>query len=398
MLASLSCQSPGYIPCCFMLFQVLQKQCADDFDFFDRQLELGLDVRVELPDLPIRFDPFVSVRTWKERPAGATAPLLHKQYDTPSGTITTVVRQTEDWPYGDQVPLFDDYLTPRTEKYLVSEPADLAGLRHLLVPPSDADIAAFRESAAKYKQYAENKGLLFSGGWRDWRADEPAIVGANGGTMGIDALIWLCGAVPPLLWAYDQPEFLAELIKVITVWNRRRMEIILDSGVDVIMKRAWYEGTELWSPRLYRQFIAPVLREDVTLAHQAGAKFGYFITSGTLPILDQLLDLEVDVIIGVDPVMGKGTELDVLARRASDQICLWGGVNAPLSVEGATSAEIWRAVEHAVTACGPHGGFILSPVDNILDPSPQAWQNLLELISAWQHLGANSNPMEGETL
>lgn len=387
--SALACGKPEYVPCCFMLFQALRQECRDDFEFFDRQLELGLDVRVELPDLPMYFDPRVSVRTWKEHPPEEPYPLLYKEYVTPSGVLRTAVRKTADWPYGDQIPLFDDFIAPRARKFLIERPEDLAGLRHLLTPPGDEDIRAFQGSVARYREYARGRGLLLSGGWRDYPSQDVVVFGRqSGGTAGIDALMWLCGAVAPLEWAYEKPDFLAELIDLIARWTRRRLEIVLDVGVDLIVKRAWYEGTELWSPQLYRRFIAPVLREDIALVHEAGARFGYINTSGTWPIFGDLLELGVDALIGIDPVQGLGTDLAAFAERAGGRMCLWGGVNAPFTIEQSdtTPGAIWKAVEEAITVCGPQGGFILSPVDNLLDPSPQARRNVIEFIRAWQHL------------
>ena len=388
MLAALSREKPDHVPCCFMAFTDLQwRLSADDFEFFDKQSELGLDVRVHLPDMPVHFGAGVSVRTWKTHSAGERYPLLHKEYHTPSGTLTTVVQQAEDWPYGDQVPLFDEYVTPRAQKFLVTGPADLAAFRHLLVPPTGEEIAAFRETAAEYKHYADDRGLLLCGGWWDGRSNPMDTIGGQGGEMlGVDALMWTCGATAPLYWAYDEPEFLEELLDLVYTRDRQRMEIALDAGAELIIERAWYASTEFWSPRLYRRFVVPRLRENVRLVHEAGARFGYAMTSGVAPILDDLLDLDIDVLVGVDPVEGKGTDLEAFARRASGRMCLWGGVSAPMTVEQGTSEEIWRAVEDAIATCGQQGGFILSPVDNFIENVEEHWPNIHEFITAWQHL------------
>ena len=387
MLAALSCEKPDYVPCCFMIMQALQKKSADDFDLFDRQLALGLDVRVELPDVPIRFDSDVSVRTWKEQPDGERVPLLHREYHTPSGTLTAVVRQTEDWPHGDEVPLFDDFLVARSRKFLVTGPADLEALRHLLVPPTEEDIAAFREMAVEYKRYAERNGLLLSGGWRRWRSNPVSVVGDEGGAMlGVDALIWLCGVTAPLYWAFDEPTFLEELIGAISTWDRQRLEIMLEAGAEFVVERGWYEGAELWSPKLFRRFIKPELCKKIAVTHDAGAKLGYILTGGSMPLLDDLLDLNIDVLIGVDPVQDKTMDLDVLVDRAGGKMCLWGGVCQDMTVELGTPHDVWQAVEEVIAKCGPGGGFILSSVENVIDPSQETWENVLEMIRAWQHL------------
>jgi hypothetical protein len=312
---------------------------------------------------------------------------LHKEYRTPSGTLTAVVRQTDDWPHGDEVPLFDDFLATRSREFLVTEPADLAALRHLLVPPTDEDVASFRETAVQYKRYAEKTGLVLSGGWRRWRSNPVSVVGDEGGTMlGVDALMWLSGSTAPIYWAYDDPGFLEEFIEIISSWDRQRLEIMLDAGPELIVERGWYEGTELWSPRFYRRFIAPPFREKITIAHEAGAKVGYILTGGSMPLLDDLLDLNIDVLIGVDPVQDETMDLDLLVERASGKMCLWGGVCQALTVELGTREDIWYAVEQAISTAGPHGGLILSSVENVIDPSEKTWQSVLEMIRAWKEM------------
>lgn len=381
---------PDRVPCCFMIFSALKAQCEDPFEFVERQLDLGLDAVVELPaspsdvqsehadlhGLPVRLDSRVTIREWREERPGERYPLLGKAYDTPEGTLTVVVRKTEDWPYGDHVPFLDDFLVPRSPKALITGPEDLSGLRYLLTPPSSEDIRTFREEARKAKAFADRHGLLVTGGWG----------------VGLEAGAWLCGLENLILYAMDRPEFVEELTAMIAAWNRQRMEVLLDEGVDLFIRRGWYEGTDFWSPALYRRFVFPSLRQEVRWAHQAGAKFGYIQTSGTMPLLELLLEAEVDVLIGVDPVQGKGTDLRAMKERVGEKMCLWGGVNGFLTVELGSETEVREAVYNAIRTLAPGGGFILSPVDNVRDPSEHAWRNVRTMIEAWKEVGEYPNP------
>jgi len=164
MLTALENKESNYIPCSFMIFSALEEECKNQFEFIERQLELGLDVKVELPELPFRFHPEVKVKEWKEKTESGD--LLHKEYHTPSGKLNCIVRKTEDWPYGDSVPLFNDYLVPRCQKFLIEKREDLEPLRYLFSKPTADDISIFREQANKLKKFATRKGLLVSGGWR----------------------------------------------------------------------------------------------------------------------------------------------------------------------------------------------------------------------------------------
>jgi uroporphyrinogen-III decarboxylase len=378
MLMALENGRSDYIPCNFMIFSALADKCKDQYEFVQKQLELGLDVRIELPALPFRFHPEVKVREWKEKRGRKY--LLHKEYQTPFGKLTTIVRKTEDWPYGNSVPLFNDYLVPRSQKFLFEKKEDLEPLRCLFAEPSAEDISSFHQKAKNLKRFAADKGLLVSGGWV---YSTPEKLNRDAGTMGADALMWLCGVEKTLLLAMDEPETIKELLQVVSKWNNKRTQVYLEQGIDLLIKRAWYESTELWSPSLYHKFIFPVLKEEIELVHQAGTKFGYIMTSGMMPLLDDFLELGIDVLIGVDPLQGKRTDLRLLKEKLEGKICLWGGINGCLTIERGKEKEVEDAVEESISILGPEG-FILSPVDNITDNSARTWNNVKTMIKTWK--------------
>ncbi|MFA6108321.1 MAG: hypothetical protein WDA75_06075, partial [Candidatus Latescibacterota bacterium] len=203
LLAALRCERPDHVPLAFMLFSALgdrlaQTGAAGPVAAIQTQLELGLDVVVDLstfsemardvghsdaPGLPVRLDPRVRTRHWCESGPGLRYPRLHREYDTPAGTLSVAVDQTEDWPYGDagrgdyHVPFMDDFLAPRCSRHLVQGREDLAALRYLLVPPSTDDLARCRQAWESGRQLARQHDLLLAGGWG----------------VGGDALAWFCG-------------------------------------------------------------------------------------------------------------------------------------------------------------------------------------------------------------
>jgi len=366
-----------------MIFTVLQKRCRDQFEFIEKQMELGLDAKVELPELPFRFHPEVKIKEWKEVRKEEECPLLYKEYLTPEGKLTSIVRKTEDWPYHDQVPLFNDYLAPRSKKFLIERKEDLKRLKFLLAEPTAEDISDFRSQSKELKKFAIEKGLLLSGGWRSSGPEKG--IDKDGGTMGADALMWLCGAVNAIFLAMDEPELIEELLEIISAWNIKRMDIYLEQGIDLLVRRAWYEGTDFWSPALYCRFIYPILKKEIDIVHEAGAKFGYIMTSGVMPLIDDFLELGIDVLIGVDPVMGKGTDLKILKDKLGDKISLWGGVNGFLTIEKGEKKEVEKATEEAIRILGLKGS-ILSPVDNVTEVSERTWENVKTMIKTWEKM------------
>jgi uroporphyrinogen-III decarboxylase len=261
----------------------------------------------------------------------------------------------------------DDFTIPRARKHLVTTTRDLKALAHLLRPPDAGTIAHFRTASRASRRIAGERGLLLVYQW---------------GVLA-DMAAWLCGLQELVYLTADQPDLVSALFDMIAAWNLERMRVVLDEGIDLWVRRGWYEGSDFWSPVMYRRFILPHLAREVAAAHARGVKFGYILTTGAMPLLDMILEAGVDVLIGVDPVQG-GVDLRELKARAHGRMCLWGGVNGPLTVEAGSPNQIRGAVRQALDLLAPGDGFVLSPVDGIYDASPRTRQNLELFVDAWK--------------
>ncbi len=381
MLRTIAGKAVDHIPCCFMSCAILRARCDEDRYCVARaEQEMGLDpmlfipvaprrARPEHPDLrglPVRFDPRVESETWRETtdPQGE---LLHRRFRTPAGELHTTVRLSEDWPHGGQIPFVDDYQVPRAIKPLITDPRDLAPLQYLLLPPSEADVAAFQVEAREACAFADAQGTLLAGGWG----------------VGLDMAHWLCGMQELMVAMIERPQYVVELLGQIHAWNVARMQVVLSAGVDLFIRRAWYEGRDMVTPAFFREAVLPSLKVEAELAHRHGARLGYICSSGTLPMIDLIVEAGVDVLIGVDPVQDPHADLYELKRAAGGRLCLWGGVSGAMTVEMGTEEEVRAAVRRAIKALGPRG-LILSPVDNLTVDAPRTWRNVDVLIDEWR--------------
>ena len=382
MLAAINGQTPDHIPCSFMSFTALRKRHADNlYELAQAELGMGLDSflfvpslsRQQRPDhpdlrgLPVRFNPQVKINEQRS-PGSGLYDNLHKEYRTPAGSLTTSVRISEDWPHGNHIPFIDDYQVPRATKPLVTGRADLEPLRYLLAAPTKQDIDLYHTEIQTAKIFTIEHGILLVGGWG----------------VGMDMANWLCGIQNLMFLTMDDEEFVVDLLEIIHQWNMERMRVVLAAGLDLYIRRAWYEGCDFVTTSFYKRVILPRLKQEVALAHEYNAKFGYICTSGILPVLDHFLEAGFDVLIGVDPELGTHTNMAEIKRRAGEQMSIWGGVSGAVTVELGSEEQIRAATRQAIDACGPNG-FILSPVDNITIDVPLTWQNIQIFIDEWQH-------------
>jgi hypothetical protein len=287
------------------------------------------------------------------------------------------VRQIDGWPSEGRLPLFHDFIVPRIAEPLVKPEQDLEKLPYLFGPFSDGAIADFRENARMARAIAEKHSLLLTGGFA--YDDYEGLVGA-------EAMSWLTGFTETMILSVTQPDLIREYANIIHEWNLRQIELILViAEPDLLIRRAWYETTEFWTPAAFRKIIAPTIRKEVDLVHQAGKKYGYLITSAFLPILEDILGAGIDVLIGLDPKEGKGTDIAVVKEhfRARSK-AIWGGTSGSMTVEMGTEKENEQAVIEAIEILGQGGGFILSPVDNVREDNECTWRNTYTYIDTWK--------------
>ena len=266
---------------------------------------------------------------------------------------------------------------------LVKPEQDLEKVPYLFGPFKDSDIEQLRQEAEAAKKLADRYGLVLAGGWK---GNVDPTLQVDPGVMGCDAMAWLSGYMKMIELSQRKPDLVREYAEIIHRWNMKQLEIYLDvTAADILIRRAWYETTDFWTPKAFRHIIAPTIKEEAELVHQAGRKYAYIITSAFMPILDDILDSGVDVLIGLDPREGKGTDLQKVKEKFSAKgKCLWGGVSGALTVEVGNEAETEAAVIDALQTLGKGGGFILSPVDNVREDTPNAWRNTEVFIETWK--------------
>ena len=387
MLSVMEGKKVDHIPCSFMLFYNLYDDCKSELEYITKEVELGLEPHVHVGHLNHSMHltgtlhPEAKYSQWTEVKDGVK--YFCRKIDTPKGPLTGRVKQWDGWPTEGDFPIFKDWIIPRSTEFLVKPEQDLEKLKYIFGPFKDADIEKLREEARLAKSIADKFGLLLVGGWK---GNVDTSLQVDPGVTGCDAMAWLSGYEKVMELSLTQPDLIKEYASIIHEWNMKQIQIYLDvTASDLIIRRGWYETTEFWTPKAYRTIIAPQLKKEAELVHQAGKKYGYIITSAFMPILDDILDTGIDVLIGLDPRQGKGTDLQAVKDKfTAKNKCIWGGVSGPLTVEEGTEQDTAKAVIQALQTLGKGGGFILSPVDNVRENTPNAWKNTDKFIQTWK--------------
>jgi uroporphyrinogen-III decarboxylase len=199
----------------------------------------------------------------------------------------------------------------------------------------------------------------------------------------MDAVAWLCGVERAVIAAMTEPEFFQDLLDMVSDFDKRRTEIMLDvGGVDLVVARGWYSATDFWSPSLFQKFLTPVLRNLAKIAHEAGAQFAYVMTTGASAMADHLLAADIDLLYYVDPLQEK-KDLASVKSRFGGRLSVAGGISSSVTLHSGSQSEIRQAIRAAVEKLGP-SGFILAPVDALFPDTP--WSSVEAMIEAWREV------------
>jgi len=135
----------------------------------------------------------------------------------------------------------------------------------------------------------------------------------------------------------------------------------------------------LVSLEMFRELIAPYLREMIDCIHGLGAKVLYHSCGAIRPFLPDLIALGVDAL---DPIQPTGPQMapESLAEAFDGQICFHGGIDMQHLLPHASPEEVRAEVRRYCRTLGRDGGYILAPAHLFQPDVPP--ENLLAVYEA----------------
>lgn len=344
----------------------------DDFKRVETWLSLGMDDVLDV-SVPWSQDSKVTF-TDSLKPAGKgdeRYPVMTREYQTPDGKICHSVQKTNEeekpgWVIQPEcVPLIEDFNIPRAVRHLVAEPADVAKIKWLYQAPDQQQCEWLASRMQQVGKFASERGVMVQA----WSA------------FGMDAAVWFAGAEGAVMLCMEHPDAFDELLNIIHSADKARTALALQYPVDMVCQRGWYSSTDFWSPAIFKKFLKPRIAELTAMAHRAGKKFGYVMTTGVMTLGPDLMEAGVDLLYYVDPVQDH-VDLAKAKKLFGGKMAVAGGVNSGVTLAMGTPEQIRVEVKTALEVFGNKGGFILSPVDALFPDTP--WKNVETMIAAWK--------------
>jgi len=273
--------------------------------------------------------------------------IVRRRFETPAGVLTD---RTRIPPPGKEFGIAPD---PHVEEHLIKEHGDLDAFKCLV------------EAWGKRYGVPDMRAMVDRVGGRGLVA-----IGAG------SALSDNAGAAYPMekmmIDCYESPAFVHELLDIFQRPIARAMGEGLDRGAEMVYCSSYYESMSAgWSPKLYREFFLPRIKELCDLAHSYGVPYHHYDDGKVRETLPMLREIGVDLVSTIPPPP-VGDVTPAQAREiAGRHLCLNGGIDTVNMMWRGTPDQVDAKVKEAIeVAATPEGGYILGTSDSITEQTP----------------------------
>lgn len=135
-----------------------------------------------------------------------------------------------------------------------------------------------------------------------------------------------------------------------------------DGRIDLylVLSDLGHQTAPLISRGMFREFVAPYLRELFDCIHGLGGKVLFHSCGWVAPFLPDLIALGADAIDPIQPV-SPDLEPEALHAFHGDRVCFHGGLDMQRLLPHGTVAEVQEQVRRYCRVLGEGGGYILGP-------------------------------------
>ena len=178
-----------------------------------------------------------------------------------------------------------------------------------------------------------------------------------------------------IMAAFDKPDWLHELLRILLAKKLRFIESIKGARFDLIETGGGASSSTVISPAMHEEFCLAYDRPMHDALHDLGFKVTYHTCGGTVGLEDLIVANHCDASETLaPPSVGGNQEPWQFAEKIAGRIALIGGVDQFNVVSDGSKELIEQTVQKLFSTVGRDGKYICSMSDHFFDTDPQKLQ------------------------
>jgi hypothetical protein len=183
----------------------------------------------------------------------------------------------------------------------------------------------------------------------------------------------------------DEPSLVQRYMEATTEGVLTILRAELDMGVDGILgAEDWCFGKgPLFSPPMFRRFMAPSLKRIADECHRRGVPFIKHLDGNTTVLLDILVDeVGIDGLHSIEPPAGM--DIGWVKKRYGSRVTLLGNIDCGHLLTFGTPADVEKAVKDIIRAASPGGGHVFASSNSIHSGvRPEIFRAMVDAVKRW---------------
>jgi hypothetical protein len=168
-----------------------------------------------------------------------------------------------------------------------------------------------------------------------------------------------------------EPELVERYLDITTTSMLDLIDAQTEAGVDGLIGGAdiAHHAATMFSPAMFRRFMAPQLRRIAERCHSHGLPF-FKHTDGNIEVIEEdlLLGCGIDGYHAIEPTAGM--DIARLKKKYGDRITLLGNIDCGRLLSEGPQERIVEAVRQCIRDAAPGGGYVLSSSNSIHSGMP----------------------------
>jgi len=175
----------------------------------------------------------------------------------------------------------------------------------------------------------------------------------------------LCGYEGILMALALDKELVASLVELSVEVNIEMAKEVARRGADFIFTGDDYAALEnpLMSPKTFEELFAEPLKRVIAGFHEQGLPVIKHSDGNLMPILDMILDADIDCLDPIDP--RANMDIEQIKRDHGERIAIKGNVDCAHTLTFGSVEDVVRETKDVIRKAGPGGGLILSSSNSI---------------------------------
>ena len=182
-----------------------------------------------------------------------------------------------------------------------------------------------------------------------------------------------------------EPDLVHRVMDMVLDVNIRIARNAVRAGADIITLGDDYADNKgpMFSPDIFKEFIAPRLKKMVDAVHEAGAKVCKHSDGNLWKIIDSMVETGFDALNPIEPLAGM--DIGEVKAQFGDRICLIGNIDCGHLLPLGTCQEVEAAVKDCITKAAQGGGLILSSSNSIHSSvNPENYLAMIQAVKKWE--------------